>query len=258
MGEQQKIASILSKVDELIKKTDQVIQQTQRLNEGLTQRLLTKGIGHSKFKDIALGLKFLKLSISEDWSVTYLEDVAQITDTPDYTALYFSKGVPVIRTTDCDVSGKINYTETKFTSEEEYEKRRKIIDPDMRDVLYTREAPPGIAVIVDRKKVSVGQRVILLKPKPDSIMGEFLVSFLNSNLGRIQSDAMILKTTVEHVNIEDIKKFKIPIPTIDEQKQILGIRTTINRNISNLKNSFELLLDFKSKYAKSTNWKNKG
>ena len=51
--EQQKIASILSKVDELIQKTDQIIEQTQRLKKGLMQKLLTKGIGHTKFKKVS-------------------------------------------------------------------------------------------------------------------------------------------------------------------------------------------------------------
>ncbi len=39
-SEQQKIASILSKVDELIQKTDQVIEQTKKLKNGLMQKLL--------------------------------------------------------------------------------------------------------------------------------------------------------------------------------------------------------------------------
>jgi type I restriction enzyme S subunit len=52
LREQQKIASILSKVDELIQKTDQIIEQTQRLKKGLMQRLLTKGIGHTRFKTV--------------------------------------------------------------------------------------------------------------------------------------------------------------------------------------------------------------
>jgi type I restriction enzyme, S subunit len=42
---QEKIASILSKVDELIQETDELIEQTLRLKKGLMQRLLTKGIG---------------------------------------------------------------------------------------------------------------------------------------------------------------------------------------------------------------------
>ena len=54
--EQQKIASILSKVDELIQKTDQIIEQTQRLKKGLMQKLLTKGIGNTKFKKLGFFL----------------------------------------------------------------------------------------------------------------------------------------------------------------------------------------------------------
>ena len=61
LSEQQKIASILSKVDELIQKTNQIIEQTQRLKKGLMQRLLTKGIGHTKFKKTSLG------DIPEEW-----------------------------------------------------------------------------------------------------------------------------------------------------------------------------------------------
>ncbi len=52
ISEQQKIASILSNVNELIKKTEQIIEQTQRLKKGLMQTLLTKGIGHTKFRKI--------------------------------------------------------------------------------------------------------------------------------------------------------------------------------------------------------------
>lgn len=40
--EQRKIASILSKLDELIQKTNQIIEQTQRLKKGLIQKLLIK------------------------------------------------------------------------------------------------------------------------------------------------------------------------------------------------------------------------
>ena len=63
LKEQQKIASILSNVDELIQKTEQIIEQTQRLKKGLMQRLLTKGIGHTKFKKTELG------EIPEEWNI---------------------------------------------------------------------------------------------------------------------------------------------------------------------------------------------
>lgn len=67
--EQQKIASILSKVDEQIEHTEQIIEKTELLKKGLMQKLLTKGIGHTKFKKTELG------EISEEWSVVTIGDV---------------------------------------------------------------------------------------------------------------------------------------------------------------------------------------
>lgn len=233
LKEQKKIASILSNVDNLIQKTHQIIEQTQRLKTGLMQRLLTKGIGHTKFKDIVLGLNFLKLNIPVNWNVEKLKDLVKIIDTPHYTSPYFDFGIPVIRTSDCTRHG-INYENTKFTSEEEYQLRRKIIDPDIGDVLYTREAPPGIASNVDRKKISVGQRIVLLKPN-SNIVGNFLSLFLNSPFGALQANSMTLKTTVEHVNIEDIREFRIALPPVEEQQKITYIISNVDILIQKIK-----------------------
>ena len=41
---------ILSSVDEAIAATERVIEQTRRVKEGLLQELLTRGIGHTRFK----------------------------------------------------------------------------------------------------------------------------------------------------------------------------------------------------------------
>ena len=49
-----KIADILSSIDEEIQKTDQIIQKTELLKNGSMNELLTKGIGHKKFKKTKL------------------------------------------------------------------------------------------------------------------------------------------------------------------------------------------------------------
>ena len=56
LPEQRKIAAILSSVDEAIQATEQVIQQTRRVKEGLLQELLTRGIGHTRFKQTPIGV----------------------------------------------------------------------------------------------------------------------------------------------------------------------------------------------------------
>ncbi|WP_242318834.1 restriction endonuclease subunit S [Bacillus cereus group sp. BfR-BA-01349] len=61
LEEQQKIAEILSNVDEQIEITDQKIVKTKELKKGLMQQLLNKGIGHTEFKKPKFG------SIPVEW-----------------------------------------------------------------------------------------------------------------------------------------------------------------------------------------------
>jgi len=55
LAEQKKIAAILSSVDEAIRANDAVIEQTRRVKEGLLQELLTRGIGHTEFRETEIG-----------------------------------------------------------------------------------------------------------------------------------------------------------------------------------------------------------
>jgi len=227
--EQQKIAIILSNIDSMMSQIQKETELMQRLRNGLMQNLLTKGINHTKFKKI----KWLfgkKITIPESWISVGLSKICKIIDTPHYTSPTTNNGIPVITTADCKNEGKIDYSNVRFTSYEEYEKRRNMIDPEVGDVLFTREAPLGISVLVDKKEIAVGQRIILLK-LATGLSCTYLVNFLNSYLGRLQSNSFSIKTTVERVNISDIKKFKILVPPMPEQKEIAIILSNIDSQI---------------------------
>ena len=70
--EQKKIASILTSVDEVIENTEKQIDKLQDLKKATMNELLTKGIGHTEFKDSELG------EIPKNWGVKKLEEVGQI------------------------------------------------------------------------------------------------------------------------------------------------------------------------------------
>ena len=70
LPEQKKIAEILSSVDEAIQATRETIEQTKRVKKGLLQELLTRGIGHTQFKQTEIG------EIPEEWEVSRLECVS--------------------------------------------------------------------------------------------------------------------------------------------------------------------------------------
>lgn len=72
LKEQQKIAEILSSVDATIEKTEQVIAKTEEVKKGLMQQLLTKGIGHTEFKQSEIG------KIPVNWGASLLGSVCEI------------------------------------------------------------------------------------------------------------------------------------------------------------------------------------
>ena len=75
--EQHKIASILGTVDDAINKYDEIIVQTKRLKQGLMQQLLTKGIGHEKFKKVRW--YFGKtIEIPEEWKLYTVDDILDV------------------------------------------------------------------------------------------------------------------------------------------------------------------------------------
>ncbi len=100
--EQQKISSFLCKIDELIQKTDQIIEQTQRLKKGLMQKLLTKGIGHKKFRHTIIG------NIPESWDLVNLGEIVQSYKNGLYKRpSYHGHGIPNMRMFNI-VEGKID------------------------------------------------------------------------------------------------------------------------------------------------------
>ncbi|MDA9976309.1 restriction endonuclease subunit S, partial [Alphaproteobacteria bacterium] len=69
LPEQKKIASILTSVDEVIEKTQSQIDKLQDLKKATMNELLTKGIGHTEFKDSELG------RIPKSWEVRKVSDL---------------------------------------------------------------------------------------------------------------------------------------------------------------------------------------
>jgi len=70
-NEQNKIASILSTVDDLIENTTNLINSYSLLKKGLMQTLLTKGIGHTRFKKTEIG------EIPEDWEIKKVGEICK-------------------------------------------------------------------------------------------------------------------------------------------------------------------------------------
>ncbi|MBZ5549965.1 MAG: restriction endonuclease subunit S, partial [Acidobacteriia bacterium] len=102
IDEQHKITSILFIVDSLIRQTQKIIEQSQKLKKGLMQKLLTKGIGHTRFKKV----RFLFSSLMEipiEWERKTVGELFKLRTggTPSRTVSeYFQGDIPWVTSTD--------------------------------------------------------------------------------------------------------------------------------------------------------------
>ena len=102
LPEQQKIANILSNVDNLIESTVQVITHSKKVKTGLMQKLLTRGIGHTKFKKVKT-LFQKTFIIPESWNLISLYDTTEKKSDSVVDGPFGSN----LKTSDYDPLGKI-------------------------------------------------------------------------------------------------------------------------------------------------------
>jgi type I restriction enzyme S subunit len=219
LPEQKKIASILTSVDEVIENTQKQIDKLQDLKKATMNELLTKGIGHTEFKDSELG------RIPKSWEVTNLKDILKsIVDCEHKTAPYIEKSNFLVVRTSNVRDGRLLYEDMKFTTKDGFIEWTKRSVPTEIDILFTREAPAGESCLVPSNvKVCLGQRMVLLKTDSDKTNANFLSNYLQSELVKKFIYRMSIGTTVSRINIEDINRIPMPIVPIREQESIASI-----------------------------------
>lgn len=241
LPEQKKIAEILGSVDEAIAKTEAVISQTQKVKQGLLQTLLTKGIGHTKFKQTEIG------EIPESWEVKNLKELSiKITDgthhspeTTDTGYLYItSKNIRPL---------KLIIEKPVYISEEDHREIYSRCDVKKGDVLLTKDgANTGNCTInpLD-EQFSLLSSVGLIRTNPSKLSNQFLCQFLNSEPGRSQSIGLMDGQAIKRITIEKIKNFKIPTPPLLEQNKICKVLTSYDVVIEHEETRLESLFRLK-------------
>ncbi|MGH1399173.1 MAG: restriction endonuclease subunit S [Alphaproteobacteria bacterium] len=224
LPEQKKIAEVLGSVDEAIAKTEAVIAQTQRVKQGLLQTLLTRGIGHTKFKQTELG------EIPESWEIKPIGDMVE-----------FSNGKAHEK--DIDEKGEYVVVNSKFISTEG--KVRKFshslnLPASINDILIVMsDIPNGKAIakcfLTDIDNTyTVNQRIGRLRPKRDN--PSFLYYVLNRNPYFLSFDDGVKQTNLRK---DEVLACPIAAPTnTQEQDGIVnvldGIGDTVSSNINKL------------------------
>ena len=216
--EQQKIASILSKVDALIESTQECVEKIQKLKKGLMQILLTKGINHKKFKNVNLNGSFIKLKVAEKWTIMPLENFIKI-DSGDYFpyAEIASKGMPILKI-DNVMYGKIDWTNKTYLNKK-YLQTKDVILLNKNDIVLALNRP----ITNDNVKVAkltnkdipcilyqrVGKIVLY---DTNKICSDFFYTYLSSSIFKLILNRILIGTDQPYVKTTELLRQKILIP----------------------------------------------
>ena len=225
LTEQQSIVSYLdaafAKIDAMKANAEKALSEAKALFQASLKDLLTPKKG---------------------WEEKKLQDICtDIVDCPHTTPK--KVGVPTqypcIRTSELK-GGQIEWSSMQYIDENEYRKRVSRLVPKANDLVYGREGTYGDAVLLpEGYNFSLGQRTMLLRANEIYIIPKFLLYSMISCHVYEQAKAKNSGCGVGHVNVKDIKLFKLFIPTIDTQQTIVSTLDTLKSKVDRLQANYE-------------------
>lgn len=146
---------------------------------------------------------------------------------------------PAIRTSEIK-KGFLVWDTMRYVSDKEYVERTTRAIPKAGDIVYGREGTFGNAAILpDGYKFCLGQRVMLLRPDYSKCTSEYLLHSVISDEVYRQAIEKNNASTVAHVNVKDVKQFKVPLPSLDKQNEFANFVKQVDKSREEVKKSLE-------------------
>ena len=221
-----------SSIDKILFKTRSSIEEYKKLKQAvITQAVTTLNCPNVKLK--------------------YLMDI--IVDCPHETPIYtFTGNYLVIRTSDQSLAS-LRCDEYMYRLDEaEYKKRTRRLTLDKDDIVYGREGSWGLACLVPQSnKYCLGQRVMQFRCNIRLLYPKYAMYALNSETVYMQGALDTIGSTAPHVNISTICNYLLPVPALNEQKEITNYLDAKCAEIDKLIAKKEQLVKELESYKKS-------
>ena len=197
MERQKEIVASLQKVETFIKVRQ---QQLQKLDE-LVKARFVEMFGDCKSR----------VSMNELCSI--------ITDGTHQPPRFQESGIPFIFVSNL-VGNVVTYDAEKFISEDTYAELYKRTPIEIGDLLLSTVGSYGHpAVVTEDRKFLFQRHIAYLKPRHNMVNSFYLHSALLAPDGQRQIEEKVKGIAQKTLNLSEIKKIVVPLPTIEEQNQ---------------------------------------
>ena len=242
LPEQQKIATILSSVDDVIEKTRAQIDKLKDLKTGMMQELLTKGIGHTEFKDSPVG------RIPLSWDVVSVGTLTDVIDPqPDHrTPAEVKDGIPYVGLGDIDKSGLINFSAARKVSQEAFEKQKQGFEIYPGAFIFGKIGTIGKPYVLPVERFYCLSANVVLITTNNHMNMKYLFQVFGS--GIIDQQVLLQTNTTSQpaLGIKKVRDFLVPYSrTPEEVELITEVLTSMDERMSKVNNKLVHQLDLK-------------
>ncbi len=246
--EQQKIAEVLSEVDNAISKTEELFEKNKRIKTALMQDLLNYGIdGNGKirnpqthiFKPSELG------DIPEEWNCVELGRVCDVRDGTHDSPNYINYGIPFVTSKNLMDTG-IDFKNVNYIKEDVHKLISNRSKVENGDILFGMIGTIGKPVIVNTDFEFSIKNVALIKKIKLNFDNIFLLNFLKSNFFNKNVTNIFNGGVQNFISLGMVRKLLILQPEISEQQKIAQILSSQDEKIEDIKNKLNKLKSLKA------------
>jgi len=230
LPEQRKIATVLYTVDRAIEKTESVIKQVERLEKGTIQALLSDGTRDSVTKkDTSIG------EVPEHWDVRQVGNLTNVTvgyvQNIDGHFTNSGNGIQLYRTKDISSRGLQVQEESYVT--QEFHENNKGSQLTTGDLIVARHGDSGQAAVIPESTPEAHCQNVVIVRSSDEFVPKFLEYLFNYEVTRQRLLAWKAGSVQKVVSTTAVQNFRVPLPPIEEQKEIVEKLSSINTRLEN-------------------------
>jgi len=230
IDEQERIAEVLSTVDEAISLSKKAIEAVRAFRDALMAELLTKGIGHKEFRETEIG------RIPVEWEVVRLEDIILEAKPGFACGKRDENGVIQLRMDSIRTDGWIN-TEAFVKVPPPSNVKDYMLRPG--DILFVNTS--GSYDLVGKTALFRGEfdecvysnhltRIRVLREKASSYWLFYMLMWLWQR-GLFKTLCNVQAGGQKNVGKSTLLRIRLPRPPLDEQKRIARILLTVDERL---------------------------
>ena len=196
----------------------------------LTQKIIEKRRQELSYLDEIIKARFVEM-FSDCTNMISLSDLCLIiTDGTHQSPKFQHEGIPFILVSNLS-KNTVTYDTDKFISAETYKELYKRTPIEIGDILLSTVGSYGHpAVVVEDRKFLFQRHIAYLKPKSDILNSYYMHGALLSPGCQRQIEEKVKGIAQKTLNLSEIRKIRIPVPSLDLQKQYADFVHQVNKS----------------------------